>query len=42
LIVEGVIRQQERLPSTRTLAADLGVARETIEAVYAQLEAEGS
>ncbi len=41
LIVEGVVRQHERLPSTRTLAADLGVARETIEAVYAQLEAEG-
>lgn len=41
LIVDGGIRQQERLPSTRTLAVDLGVARETIEAVYAQLEAEG-
>ncbi len=30
-----------RLPSTRTLAADLGVARGTVVAVYDQLVAEG-
>jgi GntR family transcriptional regulator/MocR family aminotransferase len=40
-IVDGVVRQKERLPSTRTLAIDLGVARDTVEAAYQQLEAEG-
>lgn len=30
-----------RLPSTRTLAADLGIARNTVAAVYDQLTAEG-
>jgi GntR family transcriptional regulator / MocR family aminotransferase len=41
MIVDGVIRQRERLPSTRTLATDLGVARDTVEAAYRHLEAEG-
>lgn len=40
-IVTGAIRPQERLPSTRTLSAELGIARETVEAAYAQLESEG-
>jgi GntR family transcriptional regulator/MocR family aminotransferase len=31
----------DRLPSTRTLAAEAGLARKTIEEAYAQLEAEG-
>ncbi|WP_280509507.1 winged helix-turn-helix domain-containing protein [Nocardia farcinica] len=30
-----------RLPSSRTLAADLGIARNTVAAVYADLVAEG-
>ncbi|HEX7154076.1 MAG TPA: PLP-dependent aminotransferase family protein [Thermoanaerobaculia bacterium] len=31
----------ERLPSTRALAAEAGLARKTVEEAYAQLEAEG-
>ena len=30
-----------RLPSSRTLAADLGIARNTVAEVYSQLVAEG-
>ncbi|WP_422339299.1 GntR family transcriptional regulator, partial [Trebonia sp.] len=30
-----------RLPSSRTLAADLGIARNTVAEAYAQLGAEG-
>jgi GntR family transcriptional regulator/MocR family aminotransferase len=40
-IAQGHLRQGERLPSTRVLAADLAVSRVTAEAAYAQLEAEG-
>jgi len=40
-IARGDVRQGERLPSTRTLAADLALSRVTAEAAYAQLEAEG-
>ncbi len=34
-------RAPERLPSTRALAADLGLARDTVEQAYQQLAAEG-
>jgi GntR family transcriptional regulator / MocR family aminotransferase len=44
--VRAAIREQrlapgQRLPSTRTLAYDLGIARGTVVEAYAQLEAEG-
>lgn len=37
----GQARLGERLPSSRDLAQDLGLSRVTVEAAYAQLEAEG-
>ena len=37
----GALRPGERLPSTRALAADLGVSRSTVVAVYEQLASEG-
>jgi GntR family transcriptional regulator/MocR family aminotransferase len=37
----GRLRQGTRLPSSRALAADLGVARNTVAHAYAQLVAEG-
>ncbi len=40
-VIDGRLRQGVRLPSSRTLAADLGVARNTIAEVYGQLSAEG-
>src|SRR5689334_20035525 len=40
-ILQGVIEAGQRLPATRALAARLGVARNTLVAVYAQLAAEG-
>ena len=40
-IVTGRLRANDRLPPTRTLAADLGVARATVTAVYERLVAEG-
>jgi GntR family transcriptional regulator/MocR family aminotransferase len=40
-IQSGRVRHGERLPASRTLAADLRVSRITAEAAYAQLEAEG-
>jgi GntR family transcriptional regulator / MocR family aminotransferase len=40
-IVAGRLRAGERLPPTRRLAAQLGVARVTVGQAYAQLEAEG-
>jgi GntR family transcriptional regulator/MocR family aminotransferase len=40
-ILDGVVPTGERLPATRALAARLGVARNTLVAVYAQLAAEG-
>lgn len=40
-ILEGRLAPGERLPSTRTLAAELKVARNTVEAAFAQLVTEG-
>jgi GntR family transcriptional regulator/MocR family aminotransferase len=40
-IRDGRLREGARLPSTRALAADLGVARATVVEVYEQLTAEG-
>ena len=40
-ITSGRLRAGERLPSTRTLARDLGAARGTVAEAYAQLAAEG-
>jgi GntR family transcriptional regulator/MocR family aminotransferase len=37
----GRLRPQTRLPSTRALAVDLGIARNTVAEAYAQLVAEG-
>ena len=37
----GRLRTGTRLPSSRALAADLGVARNTVAEVYSQLIAEG-
>lgn len=37
----GRLHPDERLPSTRTLAADLGVSRGLVQSVYEQLAAEG-
>jgi GntR family transcriptional regulator/MocR family aminotransferase len=40
-IAEGVYRPGSRLPSSRALAADLGVSRTTVTSAYEQLAAEG-
>lgn len=40
-ITERRLAAGERLPSTRTLASEAGIARKTVEEAYAQLEAEG-
>src|ERR1700757_2563043 len=37
----GQLKQDERLPSSRQLALDIGVSRVTVEGAYGQLEAEG-
>ncbi len=41
LINEGVLKPQDRLPSARQLAKELGLARGTIESAYSLLAAEG-
>ncbi len=41
LVVEGTLSRGERLPSSRALAADLGVSRSVAEQAYEQLLAEG-
>src|SRR5690349_10007071 len=41
LILQRSLRPGTSLPSTRGLAGDLGIARNTVIAVYEQLEAEG-
>ncbi|MGM9491761.1 PLP-dependent aminotransferase family protein [Ideonella sp. YS5] len=40
-VLQGVVAPGQRLPATRALAERLGVARNTLVAVYAQLAAEG-
>jgi GntR family transcriptional regulator/MocR family aminotransferase len=40
-IASGQLQSGERLPSTRSLAAQLGAARGTVDAAYAMLAAEG-
>jgi GntR family transcriptional regulator/MocR family aminotransferase len=40
-IRDGRLRPGDRLPASRTLAADLGLARGTVVEAFAQLEAEG-
>lgn len=40
-IHQGLLQPGQRLPASRALAAQLGVARNTLVAVYAQLQAEG-
>ena len=40
-ILDSTLKVGDRLPSTRTLAADLSISRSTAEAAYAQLEDEG-
>lgn len=40
-IINGAIRAAERLPSTRTLATDLGISRNTVVAAIDRLIAEG-
>jgi GntR family transcriptional regulator/MocR family aminotransferase len=41
MILDGVLTPGRRLPSTRTLAADLGVSRNTVELAFSQLRSEG-
>ena len=41
LIESGILRAGDALPSTRALAAELGVARGTVVTAFEQLEAEG-
>src|SRR5450432_771319 len=41
LIADGVLRAGDRLPSTRQLAATLGLNRMTVEAAFSKLEADG-
>ncbi|WP_406940587.1 GntR family transcriptional regulator, partial [Bordetella pertussis] len=40
-ILDGAIAADTRLPATRDLAAELGIARNTVVHVYSQLQAEG-
>ena len=40
-IADGTLQAGARVPSTRSLAAELGVSRTTVTAAYEQLEAEG-
>src|SRR5690242_20532231 len=40
-IAEGIISADARVPSTRSLAADLGVSRTTVLLAFEQLKAEG-
>ncbi|WP_240347246.1 winged helix-turn-helix domain-containing protein [Curtobacterium sp. 24E2] len=41
MVHDGTLREGDPLPSTRALAAELGVARGTVVAAYEQLDGEG-
>ncbi|MBC8719692.1 PLP-dependent aminotransferase family protein [Ochrobactrum sp. Marseille-Q0166] len=41
LIIDGVLSRGKPLPASRVLSKSLGVSRDTVEAAYAQLHAEG-
>ena len=41
LVLDGAIGPGKPLPASRALAASLGVSRDTVEAAYTQLHAEG-
>lgn len=41
MVHDGILREGDPLPSTRALAAELGVARGTVVAAYEQLDGEG-
>ncbi|WFR65805.1 winged helix-turn-helix domain-containing protein [Curtobacterium flaccumfaciens] len=41
MVRDGTLRPGDALPSTRALAAELGVARGTVVAAYEQLDGEG-
>lgn len=41
LILEGILSHGKALPASRALAASLSVSRDTIEAAYSSLHAEG-
>ena len=41
LIIDGALKASAQLPSSRALAASLGVSRDTVEKAYLQLHAEG-
>jgi GntR family transcriptional regulator/MocR family aminotransferase len=41
MIADGVLREGDPLPSTRAMAAELGIARGTVVAAYEQLDGEG-
>ena len=40
-IVSGRLKSGEKLPSRRSLSADMGISTVTVEAAYSQLAAEG-
>ncbi|MGO4838436.1 GntR family transcriptional regulator, partial [Rhizobiaceae sp. 2RAB30] len=41
LILDGALGRGKPLPASRALAKSLGLSRDTVEAAYAQLHAEG-
>ena len=40
-VISGALKKRDRLPSSRTLAGELAIARDTVEAAYQHLESEG-
>ena len=41
LILDGILKPKQKLPSSRELAEDLSISRITVKSVYEQLIAEG-